>query len=310
MCSTRLLWVPTHRLNEVCVVGEIFSTPWHIWILLYIYEVRWIESRHWIATGSPTDENHSLTFFTLFLLTEDRTHNTPIEFDHSLQLSLLISLFFMLNSSLFPCISHSVMFHIPTHNRCNTSPSLITCTISPLVTNTPLQTTTSQISTRRTQPVPQHIHPSHTPYILHQISKHLSPSNCLIPLPNNNKCTPPLPLHFPALHFHFNIHHCNSLAPHLHFSMTTQLHLSLTSNAHSSTTLICYLKTSLNYSSLTYIHNRHTPKCRQPPTLHTFCTSISRNLLANQKDNVTDRKIWNKQQKLIKGKMERSVMNV
>ena len=141
-------------------------------------------------------QSHSLVQVDLFFLTESWfSHDTPNELYYSVHLSHLLGLFF--------CITHSQIFHVTTLTCRITSPSLIICTISPLVNNTlphlitldhsqqhSHHSKTSSLSPCRPHPVIAH-HPSFT--------VDLSPSNCLIPLPNNKFAK--FDIHFLPLHF-------------------------------------------------------------------------------------------------------------
>ena len=112
------------------------------------------------------------------------------------------SLHITLQPGLFLCITHSVIFHVTTHTCCITSPSLITCTISPLITNTlphsPLPATLSSLDDILTLTEPTS--PSH-------------PTSCILqcrPLTiqlfdspaKQQTCKLHLPLHFLLLHNH------------------------------------------------------------------------------------------------------------
>ena len=127
-----------------------------------------------------------------------------------------------LHLGLFLCITQSLIFHITTLTCCLTSPSLITSTISPLITNTlPHSPTrdhsyhhsphskTSSLSPSRPHPIIPH-HASFT--------VDLSPSKCIISLPNNRIAN---------FRTHLTSVHSTSQSQHLHFTTiaSNQLHL-------------------------------------------------------------------------------------
>ena len=157
----------------------------------------------------------------MYFLTEYKfTDDTQIELYYSLHLSHLHCLFLFIN--------HSLIFHVTTLTCCITSPSLFTCTISPLITNTlphlptldhsqqhSPHSKTSSLSPSRPQPTIPH----HTSFTID-----LSPSNCLILLPNNRLAN---------FSTHFTSFHSTSQSPHLHFTITAsnQLHICFTPNA-------------------------------------------------------------------------------
>ena len=148
------------------------------------------------------------------------TDDTQIELYHSLHLSHILFL--------FHCITHSLIFHVMTHPCCITSPSLFTCTISPLITNTLPHFTTLDHSQQHS---PHSKTSSLSPSIPHPIIPHhasftvdLSPSNCLILLPNKRlaNCST-----------HLTSFHSTSHSQHLHFTITSsnQMHICGTPNA-------------------------------------------------------------------------------
>ena len=153
--------------------------------------------------------------FDLYFLTEFWfTLNTPIELSHSIHISF--------HRSLFPCISNSLFFTLPTLLCYTISPSLITCTIRPLVTNTlPHSATLEHIANLNKQTSSRH----HTPYILHSRSRTMK---IIEPVPNTKLAN---------INFDFNSLDCYSVLPHLHFTISAsqQPHLSFTPNAPSTT---------------------------------------------------------------------------
>ena len=99
-------------------------------------------------------------------------------------------------------------------------PSLITCTISPLITNTLPHSPTLDHSQQHS---PNSKTPSLSPSRPHPIIPHhtsftvdLSPSKCLIPLPNNRLAN---------FNFHLTSFHSTSQSPHLHFTITASNHM-------------------------------------------------------------------------------------
>ena len=85
---------------------------------------------------------------------------------------------------LFHCTTHSLLFHVLIITCCITYSSLITCTISPLITNT-LPTHQHSTTPSNTLITLRHPHSHQADLTQSFFTLELPPSNCLIPLPNN-----------------------------------------------------------------------------------------------------------------------------
>ena len=133
-----------------------------------------------------------------------------------------------LHLGLFHCIPHSLFFHITTLTCCITSPSLITWTITPLITNTTALTNTRSLPATLS-----------SLYDILTLTKQTSPSHptsCILPcrsltiqMLDSTSKQQTCKLQHPLTSFH-----STSQSPHLHFTIASnQLHLCFTENASS-----------------------------------------------------------------------------